>query len=243
MKQRKNLIVVLLAAFAAFGTSSCTKFTNRIKGQGPVVQQSYDLPPISAISLSIDANVTLIHGDSQSVVIEGQQNIINNIEKHVSSQGLWSIGYYHPVVNHAGVRIRITAPTFDYARISGSGNIETANHFPDSTHVYLGISGSGNISMSTDANTIESEISGSGQVFLNGSANDHNINISGSGNVRAFGLESRNASVRISGSGNSEVRVSDYLHVTLSGSGNVYYKGNPDIDANISGSGTILNWN
>ena len=78
---------------------------------------------------------------------------------------------------------------------------------------------------------------------MKGSAWEHSINISGSGNVRAFGLDTKSTYVRISGSGNSEVTVQDYLNVTISGSGSVYYKGNPDIEANISGSGTILNWN
>ena len=97
--------------------------------------------------------------------------------------------------------------------------------------------------MSTDANTVETEISGSGQILLSGSAHDHNIDISGSGDVRAYGLVTQNTWVRISGSGNSEVTVLEYLNVNVSGSGSVYYKGNPDIQANISGSGTIINRN
>lgn len=243
MAQKRNQILLMAFLLATFGLSSCTKYTNRIKGQGPVVKQTFDLPPVSALSLSIDANVILAHGDSQTVMIEGQQNIINNIEKYVTAQGMWNIGYDHSVTKHAGVNIFITSPLIDYARVSGSGNIEATNHFPDSANVFLGISGSGNIKMSTDANTIETEISGSGQIYLSGSAHDHNIDISGSGDVRAYGLVTQNTWVRISGSGNSEVTVLDYLNVKISGSGSVYYKGNPDIEANISGSGSIINRN
>ena len=243
MKQIRNRILFLVITALALTNSSCTKFTNRIKGQGPVVKQTYDMPPISGLALSIDANVIVTHGDSQTVMIEGQQNIINNIEKYVTAEGLWNIGYYHSVTSHAGVRVIITTPRMDYVRVSGSGNIETTNTFPDSANVYVGISGSGNISMATNANSLESEISGSGRITLYGTAWDHHINISGSGDVRAFGLNTRNTYVRISGSGNSEVDVEEYLNVTISGSGNVLYKGNPDIEANISGSGTIINWN
>ena len=152
LKMKKIEIILLAAIFIGFGLSSCTKYTNNIKGQGPIVQQTFELPPISAVSLSIDANVFLTHGDSQTVMIEGQQNIINNIEKYVSSDGMWRIGYHNSVNNHAGVRILITSPYIDHASISGSGNVESTNHFPDSTNVYLGISGSGNISFSTDKN-------------------------------------------------------------------------------------------
>ena len=240
---KKIQIILLATLFIGLGLSSCSKYTNRIKGQGPIVKQTVELPSISAVSLSIDANVTLTHGDSQTVLIEGQQNIINNIEKYVTSEGMWRIGYHNSVTSHSGVKIYITSPYIDYATVSGSGNVEGTNHFPDSANVFIGISGSGNISLSTDANIIESEISGSGQIFLSGSAFEHNINISGSGNVKAIGMNTRNTYVRISGSGNSEVAVEDYLHVDISGSGSVYYKGSPDIDADISGSGSIINWN
>ncbi len=243
MKQKKNNLLVLAVLLLTLAAVSCTRYTSRIKGQGPVVKQTYELPPVSALSLSIDADVFITHGDSQTVLIEGQQNILNNIEKYVTDQGLWNIGYYHSVTSHAGVRILITTPLIEYVRISGSGNVQATNHFPDSANVYAGISGSGNIYLSTGALSIETEISGSGDVVLAGSAWDHHINISGSGHVRAFDLETRNTYVRISGSGDSEVRVEDYLNVTISGSGSVYYKGNPDIEANISGSGTIVNWN
>lgn len=243
MKKQKIRIILFAAILLSLGASSCTRFTNQIKGQGPVVSQTYELPPVSAVALSIDANVILTRGDSQTVRIEGQQNIINNIEKYITSQGMWNIGYQHPVTSHAGVKIYITAPHIDYARVSGSGSIESTSHFPDSTNVHLNISGSGNISMDLDAHIIETVISGSGRVFLKGSAYEHSINISGSGDVKAMELITNNTYVKISGSGNSEVYAADYLNVDISGSGNVFYQGDPDIDGKISGSGSIINWN
>lgn len=240
----KNQPIFLISiVLMALILSSCTKYTNRIKGQGPIVQETLDIPTVSAVSLSIDANVILTRGDSQSVLIEGQQNIINNIEKYVSDDGMWRIGYYNSVTKHAGVTIYITAREIDLATISGSGNIETTNHFPDNAHVYLKISGSGNIYFSTDADIVESGISGSGQIVVRGTTYEHSINISGSGNVKAFDLATENTIVRVSGSGNSEVFTQDYLNATISGSGSVFYKGNPEIEANISGSGTIINRN
>ncbi len=240
---KKTKIILLTAIIIGIGTISCTKHLKRIRGEGPVVKETYDMPDISGVALSIDADVYLTHGDSQSVLIEGQQNIIANIEKYVTNDDVWRIGYHHPVKNHAGVKIYITSPNIDYATISGSGSIESTNHFPDSANVYLNISGSGNITFATHANIIESVISGSGRMNLSGSAWEQNINISGSGSVHAFGLGTQNTYVRISGSGSSEVSVENYLEVNISGSGSVYYKGNPEINGDISGSGSIINWN
>lgn len=242
MKKTKFILpLIAIALITIF--PSCSKYNSSVKGSGPVVTQEFVLPNISAVGLSIDANVILTRGDSQTVVIEGQQNIINNIEKYVTSDGYWSIGYYNNVKNHAGVTIYITSPNIDYATISGSGSIQSTNTFSDTTNVYLNISGSGSIYMNTQAHIIESTISGSGRIEINGSAYEHRIDVSGSGDIRAYGLETTNTYVRISGSGNSQIWVNDYLDVNISGSGSVYYTGNPQINANISGSGGIFNTN
>jgi hypothetical protein len=241
----KRTIFILPILIMLFGITlnSCYVDGRRIKGQGPVVQQTFDLPAISGVSLSVDANVIITKGDTQTVVIEGQQNIINNVKKYISSDGIWRIGYYDPVKQHDGLWIRITTPHFDYAAVSGSGRIETNGLYSDSSNVNLNISGSGTIVMDVIAHIIESEISGSGQIYLTGSAFEHAINISGSGNIRAFPLMTQQTYVKISGSGNSEVTVENYLDVIISGSGHVYYKGNPQIQANISGSGSVIKVN
>ncbi len=241
--RRTSLIfpIIMIGVLAMF--SSCQKYGKSVKGSGPVVTQEFVLPTVSAILLSIDANVILTRGDSQTVVFEGQQNIINNIEKYITSDGYWNIGYYNSVKNHAGVTIYITTPNIDYASISGSGSLQCTNTFTDTTNVYLNISGSGNITMNTHAHLIQSDNSGSGSIKLAGTAYEHRIDISGSGDIRAYGLETEITYVKISGSGNSEVWVTDYLEVNISGSGSVYYKGTPDIHTNISGSGGIINTN
>lgn len=242
MKGTKFILPVLMIGIVVL-FSSCEKYGGAIKGSGPVVKQEFVLPPVSAISLSIDANVVLTRGDSQTIMIEGQQNVINNIEKYVTSDGYWNIGYYNNVRNHSGVTIYITSPNIDYATISGSGSIHSTNTFTDTTNVYLKISGSGSIYMNTTAHLIESYISGSGRIEVSGNAYEHRIDISGSGDVCAFNLQTANTYVKVSGSGSSEVWVTDYLDVNISGSGSVYYKGYPQINANISGSGGIINFN
>ncbi|MBN2175584.1 MAG: DUF2807 domain-containing protein [Bacteroidales bacterium] len=242
MKHFKLSTFVLIPLTFLF-LMGCSGNGKRIKGSGPIVSQDFDMPDISGVSLSIDADVVITRGDTQAVRIEGQQNIINNIEKIVNSNGIWNIGYYNPVKDHAGITIYITCQHFDYATISGSGDIETTNYFSDTTNVDLKISGSGNIHLKTDAYIIDSEISGSGQIYLEGTAYEHRVNISGSGDVRAYNLETVNTYIRISGSGSSQVNASGILDVTISGSGNVYYLGTPQISINISGSGGVYSSN
>jgi len=242
MKLQKLIFPAVLTLFGSI-LVSCDKESGPIKGQGLVVEQSFVLPNISAVALSIDANVVLTHGETEEVIIEGQQNIIDNIKKYVSSDGYWDISYFRNVRSHAGVTIRITSPFVDYISISGSGSVNSVNIFPDSANVYLRISGSGNIGFNTIAQLTESEISGSGEIYLTGSSYEHRIRLSGSGSVRAFDFATSITNVNISGSGNSEINVSSLLDVKISGSGNVYYIGYPQITADISGSGNVISAN
>ena len=241
----KTRIIIIQATILLLGSImvSCNKETGSIKGQGPIVEQTFILPTVSAISLNIDANVVLSHNETDEIRIEGQQNIISNIKMYVTADGFWDISYFNNVKSHAGVTIYISSPFIDYITISGSGSVNTVNTFPDSTNVYLKISGSGNISFNTIAQMTDSEISGSGEIYLTGSSYEHRIRISGSGSARAFNFPTSVTNVNVSGSGNTEVNVSNLLDVRISGSGNVYYIGYPQITTDISGSGDVISAN
>jgi hypothetical protein len=242
MKIQKQILQIAITMIS-IAFVSCDKDSGPIKGEGPVIEQSFSLPDISAIALNIDANIVLTHGEKEDVIIQAQQNIIENMKMYVTQDGFWDISYFRNVRKHDGVTIYITSPLIDYISVSGSGSVNTTNLFPDSVNVALTISGSGNIGFKTVAQLTESNISGSGEIQLTGSSNQHRIHISGSGSVHAFNFQTVSTYVNISGSGNCEVNVSDLLDVKISGTGNVYYLGSPQIISDISGSGGIFSAN
>lgn len=238
---KKYIVLYLLPVLAVFA-SGCYKGRPCIKGSGPVVEQEMYLPDMNGVHLSVDAHVHLMPGDTQIVVVKGQQNIINDLETYVSN-GVWNIGFRHCVRNYSSLDIYITAPEISYAVISGSGSIETSDIFITDNEVYLKISGSGSIYGDFACPSIESSISGSGNISLAGSADIQKINISGSGSVYAFGMNTLSTYVTISGSGNAEVNATEFLNVNISGSGSVFYKGYPELSVSISGSGGVFNAN
>lgn len=78
---------------------------------------------------------------------------------------------------------------------------------------------------------------------LGGDARGHRLEINGSGEVNAFELTQATAEVRINGSGNTRLRVTQALEANIVGSGTVYYRGQPTVTSSISGSGRIINSN
>ena len=156
-----------------------------IKGEGPIVTKELDLGKINGIGLGISADVYLTYGSSQSVKVEGQANIIDNLKTRVSG-GKWNIGFQERVKNHKSIKIYVTIPNLTTAAVSGSGYLESTNHFPNLDDLEVAVSGSGKVKLDVAASEISTAISGSGDVHLQGSAGKHRIAVSGSGGIQAY---------------------------------------------------------
>ncbi|MCL2678503.1 MAG: DUF2807 domain-containing protein, partial [Clostridiales bacterium] len=83
------------------------------------------------------------------------------------------------------------------------------------------------------------DISGSGTFNFAGKADALTLKIDGLGKFYAFDLQTRETTVRLSGSGRVEISCSESLTVNGSGLGKVEYKGSPGVNTNTSGSVSV----
>jgi hypothetical protein len=67
--------------------------------------------------------------------------------------------------------------------------------------------------------------------------------ITGAGNIRAFDMQARKVSLKITGSGYCEVSASETLNVKITGSGDVKYKGSPQFSRKVTGAEKIMGIN
>jgi hypothetical protein len=210
-------------------------------GIAPVANSDGKVPPFKGINLSASMDVVLQPGSSQSVRMEGPQELIDRVTTEVNN-GVWDIGYEGNgnVRNNKKLVIYITTPALELISISGSGNIDTQGTFSGQDEVSIRISGSGDLQYSANAQEIDCGISGSGDMALSGSTNAFNASISGSGDMEAFKMKANSAKVKIVGSGNVKIDVQNDMDVSIIGSGDVYYKGNPTIKKSIIGSGDVI---
>lgn len=233
-------IVAIFTLTFAIATSVTAQNWNwgSVRGEGPVVKETLNVDNFDAFTLAFSGNVYVKQGNTQSVVVEGQRNIIENIRTDVSGSH-WKIRFDKSVRKHEGVNIYITVPTLTQANISGSGNVRSEGRFTGLGDFKTWVSGSGDIVMDIEADAISSGVSGSGDIKLSGTGNSLDISISGSGDVSAENLRVENCTVKISGSGDSSVHATGSLEVRVSGSGDVKYRGNPKVNAKMSGSGEV----
>lgn len=234
-----QLVSFLLAVPFLF--TSCDELNDCDKGSGSIITKTIELNDFHSFNLQVSGRVFLKKGETQLVEIEGQENVINQIEDEVKN-GEWQIGFRNCMKSYEDLDIYITIPDLEKAAISGSGDVFFQDEFSGDNFDLI-ISGSGNMDAKVSGNELLSSISGSGDIKVAGEIEKQRIVISGSGDVDAFDLSSSEADISISGSGSARVTVSETLDVSIAGSGDVFYKGNPTVDSNISGSGKIENVN
>ena len=240
-----NLKLLVAALIATVSLNSCflddDNFLSCERGQGPTVTRVLELPDFTGVDLKISGNIVIKQGPEQYVEVEGQENIIDLLKLNVSNH-TWDIRFDECVRNHEDLTFYITLPEINYLSISGSGKIYGDNLF-EGNDMNLRISGSGDMDLALDYTKVDAVISGSGDIKLEGDCQDFDLDINGSGDFHAFEMKSEKGDVKISGSGNAEVYVTDNLDVRITGSGDVYYLGNPYLDIQITGSGQVVDAN
>ncbi len=210
-----------------------------ISGQGDVVKQEIQLETLKGVKLGFSGDIILTQGSPQKIVMEGQQNILDNIKRAVDD-GIWRVNFEKNVRDAKPVKIYITLANLEEAGVSGSGNVTSTNTFQNLGDLEIGVSGSGGVNLSVNASDVESAISGSGDIVLKGTANSLEVSISGSGNITAVDLRTSDCEVSISGSGDATINCTSSIESSISGSGDVRYKGDASkVKASISGSGDV----
>jgi hypothetical protein len=214
MKYVSSFVLFLAMAVSL---SNCSYAQGRISGEGDVVSKTLDVDPFTAIALAVNADVYITKG-SQSVEVEGQANIIDNLELDVK-KNTWNIEFKEKARKYKKLKITISMPDLSGLAIAGSGAIRTQDNF--------------------DMKTFKASIAGSGDIICKGTAEEVNASIAGSGDLKLSEVEAVNVEVSIAGSGDALVHATENLKVSIAGSGDVRYKGNPRLKSSVAGSGSI----
>ena len=234
MSKRIFLTAGLFAIMLTLILSSCN---DCMEGNGKMATRSAKFTEITAINLSVSADVKLVVDSTGTVKIEGESNIIEAIilEQKGSTLRITSEPCFS---SNKPVTITIPMKTVSDLQINGSGSIKSVNKMA-SSDLELGINGSGDIDIDVDAANVLSKINGSGNIILKGAAQRHKVEVNGSGSLEAQNFPTGNVAITVNGSGDCNVFATTALGIKIRGSGSVYYKGAPDISSDIKGSGSL----
>lgn len=215
----------------------------KIEGNGHVKKETRQTGSFTAVSSSGSWDVMIGYGESGSIQVEGDENLLPYIETEVENGKLM-------IRNKKKVNLRsknkitvyVSLTRLTGVSLSGSGDVIGRGRFSNNGETQFSVSGSGGIRMELDkVSSAQVSVSGSGNVQLSGSAGSIDARISGSGNVDCASFITDDANAHISGSGNIRLNANKSIDASISGSGNVSYKGAAtDVKKHTSGSGRVV---
>ena len=229
-----------------------------VVGSGTQGEEDRTVSNFSGVELGTTGTLDITIGNSESLRIEADDNLLQYIQTDISGGRLVirtrpgiTLQPFRPIKYHLSV-VRLNS-----VGISSSGNIT----IPDlkSENFSIASSSSGDLSMKNlDCSSLRVELSSSGDVRISalhaktltvniassgnlnidgGTVPNQTIHISSSGEYAARDLASEQADVTLTSSGDATLRVSAVLSGSLSSSGNLNYIGNPKVNVNASSSG------
>lgn len=236
----RKLLIIAAVAFI-FANQSCDFIhMETIHGNGSVTTETRNVPEANRIQTRGSFDVQIIQGNSASVKIEADANLIPYILTSNEDGKLVIHTKDHVgLQSNNKITVYVTTPTVEEIELNGSGNVTSDAKITGSDHLKLSIAGSGDMKLDVNTPKVESSIAGSGNITISGETKDSKIEIAGNGDYKAENLQSENVEVHIAGSGNARVFASATLDVHIAGSGDIYYKGSPSITQHVAGSGSI----
>jgi hypothetical protein len=249
MKRHLTLLLLLVSGF----TFAQTKETRNVG-------------TFTKIGFRVPGKLILKQGSPQSVVLEGDKEILDKIETEVDGNRLtigredkWSWKDWGRR-DDKRITVYVTMSNIEGISVSGSGDLVGSGKF-STGDLELKVSGSGSLDIEADAKgEVKADVSGSGDLSVKGSCQSFDSGVSGSGKVNVAGTITGLADISVSGSGkvvatgtaqqikatisgSGKVLAADLevskCEVRISGSGDVEINVKDALEANISGSGSV----
>ena len=217
---------LLIGLFVLISISASAQKWETIKGNGEVKKETREVSSFTSLASQGSMNVQISYGNSNSITVEADENLLPYIETKVEDGQLMT----RPKKNvnlksKSKMNVYVSMTKINSLKLSGSGNINGDGAFMNDSKTDMAVSGSGNLTLTFDKfKDLDLAIAGSGNIDLKGNAtNSISAQISGSGNIDCSNINSNDVDAKISGSGN------------------VFYKGNaPKITSKVAGSGKVL---
>lgn len=211
------------------------------KGSGKVTTQTREVASFKEVEVSYPAEVFISQGETESVKIEAEDNLLPGLQTRVRD-GRLEIFYKaeegKAVRPTRPVKVTIVVKQLDSVNFESAGELNISGIENDSLSVV--VSGAGNLELDKVAvKDLSIILSGAGSMNAAGTADNLTMVISGFGSYDGKDLISKTASINLSGAGSATVNVEDSLDAQISGAGSVNYYGSPSVSKQISGVGGV----
>lgn len=233
----KRKLVLALLSFPLL-LSSCI-FSPTIKGNGNVVTQEREVDLFDEIKASRGINLYLTQGESTSLVIEADENLLEVIETEVAGDEL-IIRSTANVKNAKSYKVFVTAPEFEVIKGLAGCNIFSETEL-SANELELRASAGSNFNLEINAQTVDVSASAGSNMKLKGLAEDFYGKASSGSNIKAEDLKTKNAEAKVSSGANIWITANNRLEAGANSGGNIFYAGEPtDTEVHKSSGGNVI---
>lgn len=229
-------VYFLLLFPAVIALAGCDNLIG-VQGNGNVKSEERSVDSFDQISVGGAFDVYLTQGDTESLRVEADENLLPLIETTVRN-GRLVIRSRENIGEAKELNVYVTFRELNKIETSGACEIKNEGQLNFSNLVLKG-SGASEIDLSLRAEKLEGEYSGASEVDLEGSAEVCEFKLSGASELDAEGLVVQQMKIDLSGASEAEVQVTQNLKVHASGASSVVYTGNPAIDQHTSGASSV----
>jgi hypothetical protein len=240
-----KIIVTTILSFLCFSCNFDINIGPGVAGNGHVVETSRTIDaPFDAIKVSEGLNVYLTQGNTETIIVESDENlqdlivteVVNNvlkihtkknIGKASSKKVLVSLKNVSSIIANSGSNVYATntIKAENLELDSSSGSNMTLNI--DASNLKCNASSGSNITLQLNATTAECYSSSGSNIKLSGEVINLIAEASSGSNVKAGDLISESSNAVASSGSNITVNTSDELIAKARSGGSVRYFGNP----------------
>jgi hypothetical protein len=203
-----------------------------LDGNGIFSEKEYFISPVDYIhienSLIAQLQIEQTTGDSVSILISGDENLIDRISYHIRDNKLY-LSTYDNVHFHTNnnLMIYIQTPSLKGVKANAIGNV-TINKAFKTESFEIEMDGAGRFQAdSLFVQLLKAESEGVGSIQIAGTAHEVNLRLKGAGEINAVNLLSDTVVAHVDGVGSIRCNPIEYLDGVVSGIGKITYKNEP----------------
>ena len=210
----KNLLLLLLSITIVTG---CHRIHDEVRGSGNIQQETRAVGSFTSIATEGQFEITVVCQKTQSVEVQGDDNILPLISTTVSNNVLHVKTTRSYSVSEP-ISVKISVPDLNGISASGAGSIVVSEVKNDRFEI--------------DAN-------GAPSIRVSGDTKALSIDAKGAGKIDTHKLHASQVVVDSKGVAKVEVYAGEQLDATVSGPSRVVYRGDPVVHQTIHGPGSV----
>lgn len=237
----KTLITKAFALLfiATVSTSCMIDGLNSVTGNKNVVTETRDIQEhFDSVKVGQGIELYITQDSKTSLVVKADDNLLRLIRTEVKN-GVLVISSKRNIRRAKSKRVYLSAATINGIKATSGSDVVTENTITADTFS-LSTSSGADARVEVNADTVNTSSSSGADLRIKGKANHHTAKASSGASIKAYGLESKNVTVKVSSGANIDIHASESITAKASSGGDIDYRGNPKkVDKKKSSGGSV----